>query len=66
MVFLCSSRTIWDNEVSMVTAMADALAHGVLRAAPTLVVRPHPTNPAPFEAFSHPGVVVHPKGGRPG
>ena len=63
MVFLCSSRTIWEDESSMVTAMADALARELGDAAPTLVVRPHPTNPKPFETFSHPGVVIHPKGG---
>ena len=62
-VFLCSSRTIWEDESSMVTAMADALARELGDAAPTLVVRPHPTNPKPFETFSHPGVVIHPKGG---
>jgi hypothetical protein len=63
MVFLCSSRTIWENESSMVMAMADALARELGERAPTLVVRPHPTNPAPFKAFAHPGVVVHPQGG---
>ncbi|HLG55062.1 MAG TPA: hypothetical protein VI485_07000 [Vicinamibacterales bacterium] len=71
MVFLCSSRTIWENEIGMVKAMADALAReylaGPKRAAashaPTLVVRPHPTNPGVFKAFSYPGVVVHPKDG---
>jgi hypothetical protein len=63
MVFLCSSRTIWEDESSMVTAMADALARQCGDRAPTLVVRPHPTNPAPFNTFTHPGVVVHPKGG---
>ena len=62
-VFLCSSRTIWENESSMVTAMADALAREFGANGPTLVVRPHPTNPEPFKAFSHPGVVIHPKGG---
>jgi hypothetical protein len=62
-VFLCSSRTIWENESSMVKAMADALARECGDRAPTLVVRPHPTNPAPFKAFSHPGVVVYPQGG---
>jgi hypothetical protein len=35
----------------MVMAMADALAREFGTAAPTLVVRPHPTNPAPFKAF---------------
>jgi hypothetical protein len=63
MVFLCSSRTIWENESSMAMAMADALARELSGRAPTLVVRPHPTNPAPFKAFSHPGVVVYPKQG---
>ena len=63
MVFLCSSRTIWDNEDSMVTAMADALGQEFSGRAPTLVVRPHPTNPRPFESFSYPNVVVHPREG---
>jgi hypothetical protein len=63
MVFLCSSRTIWENEVSMVKAMADALARECSGQAPTLVVRPHPTNPGPFKQFSYPGVVVHPREG---
>ena len=63
MVFLCSSRTIWENESSMVMAMADALAREFGTAAPTLVVRPHPTNPEPLKTFSHPGVVIHPNGG---
>ena len=66
MVFLCSSRTIWEDESSMVTAMADALAREFGAAAPTLVVRPHPTNPEPFKTFSHPGVVHPPEGRRPG
>jgi hypothetical protein len=62
-VFLCSSRTIWENESSTVTNLAKALAREFGDHAPTLVVRPHPTNPAPFKTFSHPGVVVHPQGG---
>jgi hypothetical protein len=62
-VFLCSSRTIWENEVSLVTGMADALAREFGDAAPTLVVRPHPTNPAPFDDYAYPRVVVHPRGG---
>ncbi len=48
---------------SMVTAMADALAQEFSGRAPTLVVRPHPTNPRPFESFSYPSVVVHPREG---
>jgi hypothetical protein len=62
-VFLCSSRTIWENEVPLVTSVAEALAREFHGRPPTLVVRPHPTNPAPFAAFTHPGVVVHPQGG---
>jgi|SoiMethySBSTD1v2_1073268.scaffolds.fasta_scaffold02196_8 hypothetical protein len=62
-VFLCSSRSIWDDETSMVTAMADALAREFGANAPTLVVRPHPTNPDPFKTFARPGVVIHPNGG---
>jgi hypothetical protein len=41
----------------------DALAREFGTAAPTLVVRPHPTNPEPLKTFSHPGVVIHPNGG---
>ena len=60
----CAARdTIWDNEDSMVTAMADALGQEFSGRAPTLVVRPHPTNPRPFESFSYPNVVVHPREG---
>lgn len=63
MVFLCSSRTIWENEVPLVTSVADALARQFGDDAPTLVVRPHPTNPTPFDDFQHPNVVVYPRGG---
>jgi hypothetical protein len=62
-VFLCSSRTIWENEVSLVTRVADALRRELGENTPTLVVRPHPTNPTPFDDFAHPGVVVYPRGG---
>ncbi len=62
-VFLCSSRTIWENEVSLVTSVADALLRELGDSAPTLVVRPHPTNPVPFDDYVHPKVVVYPRGG---
>jgi hypothetical protein len=62
-VFLCSSRTIWENEATLVRSVADALARELGDAAPTLVVRPHPTNPTPFDEFDYPRVVVYPRGG---
>jgi len=63
-VYLCSSRTLISSEVHIVTDLADALA-GAFPASgpPTLVVRPHPVNPDPWESYSHPGVVVYPKVG---
>ena len=66
MVFLCSSRTIWENESSMVMAMADALAREFGTAAPTLVVRPHPTNPAPVQGLFAPRGRHLSERGRPG
>ena len=62
-VFLCSSRTVWENETHLVTSVADALVREFGDEAPTLVVRPHPTNPTPFDAYSHPRVVIYPRGG---
>jgi hypothetical protein len=63
MVFLCSSRTLWGNETHLVTSVGDALVREFGDTGPTLVVRPHPTNPAPFENYAHPRVVVYPRGG---
>jgi hypothetical protein len=57
-VFLGSPRTLWDDESFMVKAIADALARAFGAGAPALVVRPHPTNLAPFNAFAHHGVVI--------
>jgi hypothetical protein len=57
-VFLGSPRTIWDDESFMVKAMADALARAFGAGTPALIVRPHPTNAAPFSAFAHHGVVI--------
>ena len=62
-VFLGSPRTIWEDESFMVKAMADALAHAFGASAPPLLVCPHPTNLAPFNAFAHPGVVIGRTGG---
>lgn len=60
--YLCSSRTLVNSETDVVTRLAAALAeqHGPV---PTLVVRPHPTNPAPWAEYERPGVVVYPRGG---
>jgi hypothetical protein len=62
-VFLCSSRTLIASEVELVTRLADALARRFPSGAPTLVVRPHPTNPDPWNDYTHPGVAVHPRSG---
>ena len=62
-VFLCSSRTVWENETHLVTSVADALVREFGDEAPTLVVRPHPTNPSPFDDYAHPRVVIYPRGG---
>jgi hypothetical protein len=63
LVFLCSSRTLIASEVDLVTRLAAALAKQFPAGCPTLVVRPHPTNPEPWAGFSCPGVVVHPPHG---
>ncbi|MGE3274323.1 MAG: hypothetical protein AB7O67_04370 [Vicinamibacterales bacterium] len=64
LVFLCSSRTIFADEVPLVNRLVDALERQFpAGAAPTLVVRPHPTNPFPFAEYTRPGVVVHPRQG---
>lgn len=62
-VYLCSSRTLISTEVDIATALADAIADQFPAQPPTLVVRPHPTNPDPWEEYAHPGVVVYPKHG---
>jgi hypothetical protein len=59
-VYLCSSRTLIGSEVEYVTALADALAARFPDRPPTVVVRPHPTNPFPWEGYEHPGVVIYP------
>lgn len=61
LVFLCSSRTLIASEVELATRLADAFRRRFPSDVPTLVVRPHPTNPEPWAAFSHPNVVVHPR-----
>ena len=60
-VYLCSSRTLISSEAHIVTGLADALARQFPVASPTLLVRPHPVNPDPWQDYSHPGVVVYPK-----
>ncbi|NOT24863.1 MAG: hypothetical protein HOP16_02065 [Acidobacteria bacterium] len=60
--YLCSSRTLVNSETDVVTRLAAALAEQQ-GPVPTLVVRPHPTNPAPWTEYEHPGVVVYPRGG---
>jgi hypothetical protein len=62
-VYLCSSRTLIADETHIVTALADALARELEDAAPTIVVRPHPVNPEPWEGYDHPGAVVYPRRG---
>ncbi len=62
-VYLCSSRTLIADETHIVTALADALARQLPDGAPTVVVRPHPVNPEPWEGYDHPGAVVYPKHG---
>jgi hypothetical protein len=60
-VFLCSSRTLIASETELVTRLAEALSRRFPDGAPTLVVRPHPTNPEPWADYVQPGVVVHPR-----
>jgi hypothetical protein len=62
-VYLCSSRTLVSDESDIVARLAVALARQRSDQTPTLVVRPHPTNPAPWSDYAHPGVVVYPRGG---
>lgn len=62
-VYLCTSRTLMASEASVVSAIADALPGQFPDGPPTLVVRPHPTNPEPWGGYVHDGVVVYPKYG---
>jgi hypothetical protein len=62
-VYLCSSRTLIADETPLVTRLADALARRLPGAAPTLVVRPHPVNPDPWQGYEHPGTAVYPSHG---
>jgi len=59
-VYLCSSRTLIADETHIVTGLADALARTHPDRPPTIVVRPHPVNPGPWEGFDRQGVVVYP------
>jgi hypothetical protein len=63
LVYLCSSRTLISSEVDIVTGLARALVRELGEGAPTMVVRPHPVNPFPWEDFDEPGVVVYPNHG---
>lgn len=60
-VYLCSSRTLINDETHIVSALADALAARLSEGVPTIVVRPHPVNSVVWEDYDHPGVVVYPK-----
>jgi len=60
-VYLCSSRTLIADETDIVTRLADALGRVHGDAAPTIVVRPHPVNPAPWEGYDRPGTAVYPR-----
>jgi hypothetical protein len=51
------------TEVDVATAVADALDRRFPTGAPTLVIRPHPTNPTPWDDYSHPNAVVYPSHG---
>ncbi|HUR86534.1 MAG TPA: hypothetical protein VMY78_14425 [Solirubrobacteraceae bacterium] len=62
-VYLCSSRTLIADETHIVTRLADALARELPGGAPTIVVRPHPVNPEPWEGYDHPGTAVYPNHG---
>jgi hypothetical protein len=60
-LYLCSSRTLITDETHIVTALAEALERRFPDGAPTIVVRPHPVNPDPWESYARPGVTVFPK-----
>ncbi len=60
-VYLCSSRTLIADETHIVTGLADALVRELPDGAPTIVVRPHPVNPDPWEGYDHPGTAVYPE-----
>lgn len=62
-MYLCSSRTLVKSETDLVTRLATEIARQLPGRTPMLVVRPHPTNPAPWADYEHPGVVVYPRGG---
>jgi hypothetical protein len=59
-VYLCTSRSLLRDELELVTSLADAFERRFGSSAPTLVVRPHPTNADPWLEYEHAGVVVHP------
>jgi hypothetical protein len=59
-VYLCTSRTLIQDETHIVDALADALSREIPDRPPTVVVRPHPVNSAAWEGYDKPGVVVHP------
>jgi len=61
-LFLCSSRAVWENETHLVTSVAAALRREFGDEGPALVVRPHSSNVAAFDDYRHPRVVVYPRG----
>jgi hypothetical protein len=61
LVYLCSSRTLIADESGVVRRLAEALAQRLGDRAPSIVVRPHPTNPDPWEGFDAPGTSVYPR-----
>ncbi len=60
-VYLCSSRTLIEDETHIVTGLADALCRELSGAAPMIVVRPHPVNPDPWKGYDHPGTAIYPR-----
>jgi len=62
-VYLCSSRTLIADETHIVTRLADSLRRVLGDAAPTIVVRPHPVNPAPWQRYACAGTAVYPRQG---
>jgi hypothetical protein len=63
LVYLCSSRTLIADESHVVSRLADAFERRLGDRAPTIVVRPHPTNPVPWEGYERPRTTVYPHHG---
>jgi hypothetical protein len=62
-VYLCSSRTLIADETAIVSALADALVRALGDREPSVVVRPDPVNPDPWNGYEHPGTAVYPRHG---